>query len=126
MRGAGVTVEVLDGGGQERDPLLELRRERLLQQLPEAEDHADDGHPLQHTVHVLQPLEQLLHDVRLVKVCPQCDQDLLVDQHELPELGHLALDVPHQGLVQQLDAIRSCNLKHHYYCSFPQLFLVCI
>ena len=109
MRGAGVTVEVLDGGGQEGDPLLELRRERLLQQLPETEDHADDGHPLQHTVHVLQSLEQLLHDIWLVKVCPQCDQDLLVDQHKLPELCHLALNMPHQGLVEKLDAIGSCK-----------------
>ena len=46
MRGAGVAVEVLDGGGQEGDPLLELRGERLLQQLPEAEDDSDDCHPL--------------------------------------------------------------------------------
>ena len=87
-----MTMEVLDGRSQEGNPLLKLRGERLLQQLPEAEDHADDSHPLQHTVHILKPLEQLLHDVGLVKVGPQRDQDLLVHQHELPELGHLAHD----------------------------------
>ena len=107
-----MTMEVLDGRSQEGNPLLKLRGERLLQQLPEAEDHPDDGHPLQHTVHILQPLEQLLHDVGLVKVGPQRDQDLLVHQHELPELGHLTLNVPHQGLVQELDTIRSCDIKH--------------
>ena len=107
-----MTMEVLDGRSQEGNPLLKLRGEGLLQQLPEAEDHPDDGHPLQHTVHILQPLEQLLHDVGLVKVGPQRDQDLLVHQHELPELGHLTLYVPHQGLVQELDTIGSYKIKH--------------
>ena len=100
VRGAGVAVEVLDGRGQEGDPLLQLGGQRVLDELPEAEDHPDDRHPLQHAVDVLQPLEQLLHDVRLVEVSPECDEDLLVEQDELPELGDLALDVPHQGLVQ--------------------------
>ena len=99
VRGAGVAVEVLDGRGQEGDPLLQLGGQRVLDQLPEAEDHPYDRHPLQHAVDVLQPLEQLLHDVRLVEVSPECDEDLLVEEDELPELGDLALDVPHQGLV---------------------------
>ena len=54
-----------------------------------------DGHPLQDTVHVLQPFEELFHDVRLVKVCPEGDENLLVEEDELPQLRHLALDVPH-------------------------------
>ena len=69
--------------------LLQLLRERLLKQPPDLEE--DD-----HSVQVFLPLEKLLHDVRLVEVGPQRDQDLLVDQDELPEFGHLALEVPHQ------------------------------
>ena len=40
MRGAGMTVEVLDGGGEEGDPLLQLVGQSVLQEFPEAEDHA--------------------------------------------------------------------------------------
>ena len=36
---AGVAVEVPDGGGEEGDPLLQLRGQRVLDQLAEAEDH---------------------------------------------------------------------------------------
>ena len=69
----------------------------------------DNCHPLEDTVNVLQPLEQLLHDVGLVKVGPQGDQDLLVEQDQLPELRHLALDVPHEGLVEKLYPVRPCT-----------------
>ena len=69
----------------------------------------DNCHSLEDTVNVLQPLEQLLHDVGLVKVGPQGDQDLLVEEDELPELRHLALDVPHQGLVEKLYPVRPCT-----------------
>ena len=37
---AAVGVEVLDGGGEEGDPLLQLLAQRVLDQLPETQDHA--------------------------------------------------------------------------------------
>ena len=37
---AGVAVEVLDGGGEEGDPLLQLVGESVLQELSEAEDNS--------------------------------------------------------------------------------------
>ena len=39
VRRPGVAVEVLDGGGEERDPLLQLIGERVLQKFSESEDH---------------------------------------------------------------------------------------
>ena len=70
-----------------------------------------NSHSLQHTVNILQPFEQLLHDIWLVKVGPQRYQNLLVEQDQLAQLRHLALDVPHQGLVEQLDTIRTCKYQ---------------
>ena len=48
-----------------------------------------DSHTLEDTVDVLEPLEQLLHHLRLVEVGPQGDQDLLVMKNELPQLSNL-------------------------------------
>ena len=127
VRRPGMAVEVLDGGGEEGDSLLQLVGQRVLQEFSEAEDDAcretsgekysqhhpvittDNCHPLEDTVNVLKPFEQLLHDVRLVKVGPEGDQDLFVEEDQLPQLRHLALDVPHQGLVEEFYPIRSCT-----------------
>ena len=70
----------------------------------------NNGHPLQDTVHVLQPLEELLHHVRLVEVGAERDENLLVDEDQLAQLRHLALDVPHEGLVEELDAVGAQHL----------------
>ena len=43
VRRPGMAVEVLDGGGQEGDPLLQLVGQRVLQQFSEAEDDACKG-----------------------------------------------------------------------------------
>ena len=69
----------------------------------------DNSHPLEDTVHILETLEELLHDVRLVEVSPEGDENLLVEQDELPQLSHLALDVPHQSLVEEFYPVRSCG-----------------
>ena len=69
----------------------------------------NDGHPLKHAVHVLQSLKQLLHHIRLVKICSQCDENLFVQQHQLPQFCDLALYVPHQGLVEKFDSIGTCH-----------------
>ena len=42
-----------------------------------------------------------------VKVCSERDQDLLVQQNQLPQLSHLTLDVPHQRLIEKFDACDS-------------------
>ena len=34
-------------------------------------------------------------------------------EDELPELGDLALDVPHQGLVEKLDPVGSCTVQEN-------------
>jgi hypothetical protein len=53
LRQAGVLVEVLDGAVQEGDPLLQLRVEGLTKELSEAEDDADDGHPLKNKMRTM-------------------------------------------------------------------------
>ncbi len=68
-------------------------------------------HSLKDAVNILQALEELLHHVRLVEVGAQRDEDLLVDEHQLPQLRHLALDVPHEGLVEELDSVGPEHLR---------------
>ena len=66
---------------------------------------------LQHAVHTGQSLGQFLHRLWLVKVCPESDEDVFVGQHDLPQFLDLAANVPHQGLVQQANAVGTWRAK---------------